>query len=71
MILKRKPQHFDRRGDFDVLVADDEVQGAGALLAGRCFWAWGRRRRSGSLVWWAFVFFVVHVERANDEELAG
>ena len=23
--LKRKPQHFDGRGDFDVLVADDEV----------------------------------------------
>ena len=23
--LKRKPQHFDRGGDFDVLVADDEI----------------------------------------------
>ena len=23
--LKRKPQHFDGRGDFDVLVADDEI----------------------------------------------
>jgi hypothetical protein len=23
--LKREPQHFDRGGDFDVLVADDEI----------------------------------------------
>jgi hypothetical protein len=27
--LKGKPQHFDRGGDFDVLVANDEIQRAG------------------------------------------
>lgn len=27
--LKRKAQHFDRGGDLDVLVADDEIQRAG------------------------------------------
>ncbi len=28
--LKGKAQHFDRRGDFNVLVADDKIQRAGA-----------------------------------------
>ena len=45
--LERKPQHFDGSGDFDVLVANDEVQGARCT---RTRWrAWGRRWTCGPL----------------------
>src|SRR5215471_5223799 len=54
-----------------MLVANDEVQRAGALLAGRSLRDWSWCRRSGSSARRAFVFFIVHVERANDEELSG
>ena len=66
MILKSKAQHFDSGGDFDVLVADNEVQRADALQAGRCLRVWGRRGLRGPLMGRAFVFVVVHVESAND-----
>src|SRR5215469_2676390 len=62
--LKRKAEHFDGGGDFDVLSANDEVERAGALLAGRCLRNWGWRRRSASFARRTFVFFVVNVQRA-------
>ena len=54
-----------------MLVADDEVQRTGALLAGRLAGlglVWALRR---SLVRWPFIFFIVDVQRANDKELPG
>ena len=61
-----------------MLVTDDEVQRRGALRAGRSLLA-GRSFRVGdwrgrcgdSLVRWPLILFIVHVQRANDEELAG
>ena len=54
-----------------MLVANDKVQRTASLLAGRSCWAWSWHGRSGSSARRAFVFFVVHVERANNEELSG
>src|SRR5947208_3362542 len=67
--LERKSQHFDRGRDFDVLVANDEVQSPGCTRTR--LRAWRRRWVRASLSRRTFVFFVVHVQRANDKELPG
>src|SRR5436309_11486729 len=69
--LKGKAQHFDRRRDFDVLIAHDEIQSPGSRLAWRRLRTRRRHWACASLARWTFVFFVMHIQCANDEKLSG
>src|SRR5439155_2856889 len=68
--LKGESQHLDRGRDFDVLVADDEIQRSIGGLIRSCLL--GRRR-----IWFSdlfarrtFILFIVQVQSANDEKLS-
>src|SRR6266567_9266164 len=68
--LESKSQHFDRSRHFDMLVAYDEIQRSGCARLRRSRLlgsSWSRL--CGLLSRRTFVFFVVHVQRANDENL--
>ncbi len=54
-----------------MFVADDKIQRAGVLLTGTSCRSWRRCRTWASFSRRALVFFVMHVKRANDEELPG
>ena len=67
--LKGESQHLDRGRDFDVLIANDEIQRSIARLFRSCRLGPRRVWFSGLFARRTFVLFIVHVQRANDEKL--
>src|SRR5437667_5197163 len=68
--LKGESQHLDRGRDFDVLVADDEIQRSIAGLIRSCLLGGRRIWFSDLFARRTFILFIVHVQSANDEKLS-
>src|SRR5438067_6161422 len=69
--LEGEPQHLDRGRDFDVLIANDEIERSIAGLRRSFLLGWRRVRFGSLLARRTFVLFIVHVQSANDKKLSG
>src|SRR5947208_3393052 len=68
--LKDESQHLDRGRDFDVLVANNEIERSVARLIRTCRLGARRICLGGLFARRTFILFIVHVQSADDKKLS-